>query len=72
MIRHGMFGAQTCSVGFNGCCDKLLRDVVVVLGTWTATFTLQEFLRLDDGYLWFVFFDGFPSPLGTGIIPIIN
>jgi len=68
MVRHRTLGTEACPVVFNGRDDKLLRDVVVVPGAW-ATFVLREFLCLDDGDLWTIFFDGFPSPLGANIAP---
>jgi len=69
MVRHGILRAQACPVVSNGCIDKLLGDVVVVPGVWT-TFVLGELLCLDNGCLGTIFFDGFPSPLGTNIVPI--
>ena len=50
MVRHRTLGTEACPVVFNGRDDKLLRDVIVVPGTW-ATFVLREFLSLDDGDL---------------------
>jgi len=66
MVRHGTLSTQACPVVSNGRSNELLGNVVVVLGTWT-TFMLGELLRLDDGCFWTVFFDRFPSPLGTNI-----
>ena len=60
-----------CMVVSNGHVDELLGDIVIVPGTWT-TFVLGEFLCLDNGYLWTVFFDRFPLPLGMNITPMTS
>jgi len=66
MVKHGTLSTQVCPVVSNGCSDELLGNVVIVLGVW-MTFMLGELLRLDDGCFWTVFFDRFPSLLGTNI-----
>jgi len=66
MVRHRTLGTQVCPIVSNGHIDKLLGNIIIVPGART-TFVLSELLRLDDGCLWTVLFDGFPSPLSTNI-----
>ena len=66
MIRHRTLSTQPHTVISNGCDDKFLSDVIVVLRMWMS-FVLGQFLGLDNVYLLIFFLDRFASPLGTDI-----